>query len=230
MFQSGHRNYQQDTSKNDFKYGEDNWKYVNVDYKKLPIKPTLDAEPSYEGIPQGLHDTLQPRWTAADVRRYAYWSVFAGGCGYTYGDNSVMQFLLPHAKSSAYGAKVPWFGAINDPGSAQMQHVKKLMLSRPYFERVPDQSLIVAAKQGERYNRLLATRGKDYAFIYTYNGRNIPVVMGKIGGAKVKASWYDPRTGETKVIGNFVNTGTHEFNPPGEVKDGNDWVLILDKI
>jgi len=230
VFQSGHRNYQQDTSKNDFKYGEDNWKYVNVDYKKLPTKPTLDAEPSYEGIPQGLHDTLQPRWTAADVRRYAYWSVFAGGCGYTYGDNSVMQFLLPHAKSSAYGAKVPWFGAINDPGSAQMQHVKKLMLSRPYFERVPDQSLIVAAKQGERYNRLLATRGKDYAFIYTYNGRNIPVVMGKIGGAKVKASWYDPRTGETKVIGNFVNTGTHEFNPPGEVKDGNDWVLILDKI
>ena len=84
VFQSGHRNYQQDTSKNDFKYGEDNWKYVNVDYKKLPIKPTLDAEPSYEGIPQGLHDTLQPRWTAADVRRYAYWSVFAGGCGYVW--------------------------------------------------------------------------------------------------------------------------------------------------
>jgi len=228
-FQSGHRNYKQDTSKNDFKYGEDNWKYVNSDYKKLPIKPTMDAEPSYEDIPQGLHDTLQPRWTAADVRRYAYWSVFAGGCGYTYGDNSVMQFHLPKDKSSSYGAKAYWFDAINDPGASEMQNIKKLMLSHPYFYRIPDQTLI-AGKQGVRYNYLVATRGKDYAFIYTYNGRNMLIAMGKIASAKVKASWFDPRSGETQTIGTFANTGTHEFNPPGEVKNGNDWVLILDKI
>jgi len=228
-FQSGHRNYKQDTSKNDFKYGEDNWKYVNSDYKKLPVKPTLDAEPSYEGIPQGLHDTTEVRWTAADVRRYAYWSVFAGGAGYTYGDNSVMQMHLQSDKGSAYGAKAYWFDAINDPGSSQMINIKKLVLSRPYFERVPDQTLI-AGKQGAKYNYLVATRGKNYAFIYTYNGRNMLIAMGKIAGEKVKASWFDPRTGVTQVIGSFVNNGTHEFNPPGEVKDGNDWVLILDSI
>jgi hypothetical protein len=228
-FQSGHRNYAQDTSKKDFQYGEDNWKYVNVDYKKLPIKPTLDAEPSYEGIPHGLHDTTLARWTAADVRRYAYWSVFAGGCGYTYGNNSVMQMHKPGEKNASYGAKAPWFDAINDPGASQMQYVKKLMLSRPYFGRVPDQSLIVAAKQGKKYNYLIGTRGINYAFIYTYNGRDIPVNLGKVQGAKVKASWYDPRTGETKTIGTFPNTGTKTFKPAGEVKDGNDWVLILDK-
>jgi hypothetical protein len=26
------------------------------------------------------------------VRRYAYWSVFAGSCGHTYGHNAIMQF------------------------------------------------------------------------------------------------------------------------------------------
>ena len=41
------------------------------------LKPVLDAEPSYEGIPQGLHDPAQPRWRDCDVRRYGYWSVFA---------------------------------------------------------------------------------------------------------------------------------------------------------
>jgi len=228
-FQSGHRNYAQDTSKKDFQYGEDNWKYVNVDYKKLPIKPTLDAEPSYEGIPHGLHDTTLARWTAADVRRYAYWSVFAGGCGYTYGNNSVMQMHKLGEKNASYGAKAAWYDAINDPGASQMQYIKKLMLSRPYFGRVPDQSLIVAAKQGKKYNYLIGTRGVNYAFIYTYNGRDIPVNLGKIQGAKVKASWYDPRTGETKTIGTFPNTGTKTFKPAGQVVDGNDWVLILDK-
>jgi hypothetical protein len=229
-FQSGHRNYAQDTSKKDFQYGEDNWKYVNVDYNKRPIKPTLDAEPSYEDIPHGLHDTTLARWTAADVRRYAYWSVFAGGCGYTYGNNSVMQMHKPGEKNASYGAKAAWFDAINDPGAAQMQYIKKLVLSRPYFNRVPDQSLIVAAKQGKKYNYLIGTRGTTYAFIYTYNGRDIPVNLGKIQGAKVKASWYDPRRGETKTIGTFPNTGTKTFKPSGEVKDGNDWVLILDKV
>ncbi|MBW4889023.1 glycoside hydrolase family 140 protein [Mucilaginibacter sp. HMF5004] len=228
-FQSGHRDYAQDTSKKDFQYGEDNWKYVNVDYKKLPIKPTLDAEPSYEAIPHGLHDTTLAHWTAADVRRYGYWSVFAGGCGYTYGDNSVMQMYKPGEKGGSYGAKMPWFDAINDPGAAQMQYIKKLMLSRPYFGRVPDQSLIVGAKQGKRYNYLIGTKGTNYAFIYTYNGRDIPVNLGKIQGAKVKASWYDPRTGETQLIGTFPNKGTKTFKPAGEVMDGNDWVLILDK-
>jgi hypothetical protein len=227
MFQSGHRRYDQDDS--EWGFGQDNYKYVNNDYSKTPVKPTIDGEPSYEGIPQGLHDPLQPYWTTDDVRRYAYWSVFAGAFGFTYGDNAVMQFYHPGDKNPAYGAKKYWTEAINDPGAGQMQFLKKLMLSRPFLERVPDQSLI-SGENGLKYDFLIATRGKNYAYIYTCNGRNIPVAMGKISGKKVKASWYDPRTGKTQFIGSFANNGTHKFDPPGEVVDGNDWVLIIDSI
>ncbi|UOQ96751.1 glycoside hydrolase family 140 protein [Hymenobacter sp. 5317J-9] len=231
MYQSGHRRYEQDTSKNETNhYGQDNWRYQQADYALKPTKPSLDGEPSYEGIPHGLHDITQPRWTDADVRRYGYWSVFAGAFGYTYGQNSVMQMHSSFDKGSAYGSKELWSSAIHAPGSGQMQYLKQLMLSRPdYFARVPDQSLI-AGETGEKYNRLMATRGKNYAFVYTYNGRNMKVNMGKISGAKVKASWYSPRDGKTTAIGTFPNKGTQEFNPPGEQKDGNDWVLILDSI
>ena len=31
-----------------------------------------------EDIPKGLHDPNEERWQDYDVRRYAYWSVFAG--------------------------------------------------------------------------------------------------------------------------------------------------------
>ncbi|MBS1564915.1 MAG: glycoside hydrolase family 140 protein, partial [Bacteroidetes bacterium] len=225
--QSGHRRYEQDTSKGDWNYGEDNWKYIEADYKRTPVRPVLDAEPSYEGIPQGLHDTTQPRWKDSDVRRYGYWSVFAGAAGYTYGDNSVMQMLRPSDKNRAYGATAFWYDAINDPGASQMQYLKQLMLSRPYFERVPDQQLI-AAQPGVKYDRLIATRGNHYAFIYTYTGKKFKVTMGRIAGTKVKAGWYDPRTGATTAIGGFVNKGVLEFDPPGEPADGNDWVLVLD--
>jgi hypothetical protein len=227
MFQSGHRRYDQDDS--EWAFGEDNWKYVDMDYAKTPIKPTIDGEPSYEGIPQGLHDTLQPLWKDDDVRRYAYWSVFAGAFGFTYGNNAIMQFHVPTDKGSAYGAKKYWTEAINDPGAGQMQFLKKLMLSRPFLERVPDQSLI-AGENGQKYERLIATRGTDYAMIYTYTGRNIQVQMRKIVGEKVKASWFKPATGIITKIGEFANSGTLEFNPPGEPANGNDWVLLLDSV
>jgi hypothetical protein len=227
MFQSGHRNYVQDTVKGELHYGPDSWKFVNHDFALKPAKPSLDGEPSYEKIPQGLHDTTQAYWTENDVRRYAYWSVFAGGCGFTYGHNSVMQFYKPTDKGSAYGAKNYWYEAINDPGAGQMIFLKKLILSKPYLERVADQSMI--ADQGSRYDYMTASRGADYAFIYTYNARKIKLNMGKISGAKVKASWYSPRDGSYTTIGDFKNSGTAEFDPPGEKKDGNDWVLVLEK-
>lgn len=226
MFQSGHKSYAQDTT--DKAYGEDNWKYVMADYKLTPVKPVLDGEPSYESIPHGLHDSLAPRWGAGDVRRYAYWSVFAGACGYTYGHNVVMQMNRSIDQRGSFGVKGYWQDSIHAQGAGQMKYIKKLMLSRSYYDRVPDQSLI-AGPAGGKYGHLVATRGKDYAFIYTYTGRNISVNMGHITGKSVKVSWYSPRDGSSKEIGTYANKGVMVFDPPGEPQHGNDWVLIIDK-
>lgn len=225
MFQSGHRRYDQDDTQ--LAYGEDNWRYVVTDYSLIPVKPTIDGEPSYEGIPQGLHDTLQPYWTGDDVRRYAWWSVFAGAFGITYGHNAVMQFHRISDTDASYGPKMEWEHALDAPGANQMKHLKSLMLSRPYFDRVPDSSL-VSAGQGKGYDYLAATRGPDYAFVYTYTGREIKVTLGKISGNEVRAAWYNPRDGRWQEIGRFENSGIRSFQPPGEVRNGNDWVLVLD--
>lgn len=225
MFQSGHQRYNQDTTKR--KYGEDNFRYVQADYKLMPVKPVLDGEPSYESIPQGLHDPKDPYWSDKDVRRYAYWSVFAGGAGFTYGHNSVMQFHKAKEKG-VYGVREVYTDALHAPGAGQMKYLKQLLLSRSYFDRVPDQSLL-AKDTGTQHQRILATRGKTYAFYYTATGRSIPVQLGKIEAGYIKASWYDPRTGYTSRIGTFPNKGVKVFDPPGKEEEGNDWVLILDR-
>lgn len=230
MIQSGHRRYEQDTSKNEKNhYGQDNYKYIEVDYKLTPIKPTIDGEPSYEDIPQGLHNVKEPRWTAADVRRYGYWSVFAGAFGYTYGHNSVMQMYKKTDPKPAYGPHDEWFKAINAAGATQMIYLKNLMLSRSYLDRVPDQSMIV--DNGLRYNRAAATRGNGYVMIYTYTGAPIKVDMAKVNFTKYKVSWFNPRNGEFTEVGKFEEKSVIKvFKPAGEVKDGNDWVLVIDKL
>lgn len=224
MFQSGHRRYDQDTTPG--AKGEDNWRYVSEDYARRPVKPTLDGEPSYENLPQGLHDPKQSYWTANDVRRYAYWSVFAGSFGHTYGENAVIQMYKPGLKP-AYGVRTTWAEGITAPGSSQLQFLKKLILSRPYFERIPDQSLL-DGQNGTKYDYVIATRGRSYAFAYTWTGRSFKVRLGVLTGSHVRAWWYDPRTGKAQVIGRFVNRGTRMFDPPGNPAPGNDWVLVLD--
>ncbi|HEY0679427.1 MAG TPA: glycoside hydrolase family 140 protein, partial [Chitinophagaceae bacterium] len=228
MFQSGHRNYDQDTSKGETHYGEDNWKYIEEDFSHSPLKPSLDGEPSYEGIPQGLHDTTQPFWDHNDLRRYAYWSVFAGGAGFTYGHNAVMQFYRPEDKGRAYGAKKFWKEAMTDSGAIQMQHLKKLMLSKPFFEREADQSFIL--DNGARYARVTATKGKNYAFVYTWTGAPFRLQLGKITGKNIRCRWFDPRTGAYLKPWTRANSGTATFDPPGAQANGNDWVLILETI
>ncbi len=227
MFQSGHRRYDQDTT--GLAYGEDNWRYAADDYSKIPVKPTLDGEPSYEGIPQGLHDTTQPYWTDKEVRRYAYWSVFSGCCGFTYGHNAVMQFYKPTDPSPAYGAKEYWDTALNSQGATQMQYLKKLILSKPYFDRIPANDLL-AVGQGEKYDYIAVTRGKDYVFAYTWMGSDFALDLKKLPEGNYNASWYDPRTGISSLDKPYNNKGIVIFDPPGEKGPGNDWVLVLEKI
>ena len=228
MFQSGHKTYAQDTSANEtLHYGEDNWRYVTNDYKLAPVKPTLDGEPSYENIPHGLHDSIQPRWKDADLRRYAYWNVFSGGAGFTYGENAVMQFHRRGDTDANFGVNANWDETIGAPGANQMQHLKKLMLSKNYYARVPAQEILVD-NTNVKYEHLLATRGDNYAMVYTYTGRNFKVDLSKLTFRVSKATWFHPEDGRLEIITNNMTSDIVDFDPPGDHLIGNDWVLILE--
>ncbi|MCH5239024.1 MAG: glycoside hydrolase family 140 protein [Muribaculaceae bacterium] len=227
MFQSGHRRYGQRNGDKNYPIPdgteEDSWMYVDSATNKRPLKPVLDGEPSYEDIPHGLHSPDEPRWTDKDVRRYAYWSVFAGSCGHTYGHNSIMQFVRPGIEGAYFadGDSKPWWRALDDPGRKQMKHLKDLMIKFPYYERVAD-SLIVR-NNGQRYDRLLATRGSDYLLVYNHTGRPMTLDLTRISGKEKSLWWFDPVSGETHYIGTQPD-GILTLNSPAPA--GSDFVLI----
>ena len=205
-FQSGHRRYGQRMGNADYPIPdnteEDNWMYVDSTWKYNPIKPVLDAEPSYEDIPMGLHDANEPRWQDYDVRRYAYWSVFAGSCGHSYGHSAIMQFYREGYDPSYHNRK-SWTEALYDPGFNQMKYLKQLMLTMPYFERVPDQSIVL--DNGTQYDRLAATRGNDYLLVYNYTSRMMKIDLRKISGDKKHVWWMNAGTGRLTYLGLYDN-------------------------
>ncbi len=103
------------------------------------------------------------------------------------------------------GPHFPWYVALELPGAAQMKYLRSLIESRPMLERIPDQTLIKDALGAN--DRIQSTRGKDYLFVYSAQGKPVVLNMGKISGKEVIAFWYNPRNGESKENGRFSNSG-----------------------
>ncbi len=206
-----------------------NYQLIRNAYNKRPLKPVMDAEALYEGcptknpvrVPSGIAD-------AYNVRQTAYWSLFAGGFGYTYGHCAIFAFTDPGGRYPVVVRRTaPWRQALHDPGAAQMKYVRRLMESRQMLTLVPNQTLL-ASEQGEGDDYIATCRGADFAFAYAATGQQFTVNLGKFPAERVKAWWYDPRTGKGTYLGTYANSGTRTFDPPGSKGRGNDWVLILD--
>lgn len=198
-------------------------------------KPTINLEPCYEG--HGINYAIEDNgvFTSTDVRLAAYWSVFSGAAGFTYGAQPIWQFTDSLRQKLSVKTFQNWETGMNMPGTFQMGHLKKLMESHPMLELIPDQSLIVSG-QSDCSNRVCAIKGKSYAFVYIPTGNRITVKMGIISGQRIKASWFNPRNGEISPIGEFENKGEQSFEVPGISKEllwlrsgrGCDWVLIIE--
>jgi len=203
-----------------------NYARIAEDYARTPTKPCLDGEPCYEDHPVNWKPELG-YFGAHDVRKAAYWALFAGAHGHTYGANGLFQ-CWRGGETDRFGARTPWDEALALPGAGQMRHARALLASRPFLDRIPDQGLL-ASDPGTGGDHVQATRAADggYAFVYTASGRPVTVDLDKLSGSAVETYWYDPRLGTAEAVGRFPTGGPRTFAPPSSGPD-NDWVLVLD--
>ena len=205
------------------------WEWIARDYALKPSKPTLDLEPNYEDHPFNPW----PRWDPAtgyfrdlDVRKQVYRSVFAGGCGVTYGHHAVWGFVGKRNDVINFADR-DWIDGLQRPAGRQMISLRALMESRPFFTRMPDQSLI-AGEAGQGAVHLQATRDVNgsYAFVYfPLNDLAVKLNLTRLRAPHLRAWWYDPRTGVGTLIGLVDAMPQAEFRSPPY---GPDWVLVLD--
>lgn len=200
------------------------WDRMEYVYNLKPTKPVLDGEPLYEDHPVCFNANDFGTSSAYDIRKHAYIDVFAGAFGHTYGCHDIWQFYAPH-RTPVNGPHYPWYVAVDLPGASQVKFLRQLIESRPFFDRVPDQSLITNALGAN--DHIQATRGNDYIFIYSSQGKSITVNTAKISGKEITAYWYNPRNGEANEIGKFEKKPQQEFIPP-TTDYGRDWVLVID--
>jgi hypothetical protein len=219
MSQSGHGGHD-----------HDNGLYAEADYRLKPAKPTVDGENRYEGVPSGFYwankDVFE-RFDDDDIRQAAYWSLLAGACGHTYGNNSIWQFWMPDRKPDI-SADIPWPEALDHPGAFQMMFVRRLFESRPFTKLAPYPSMILngPTSGGGKIRAARATDG-SFAFVYSPFGEKFTVDQKALKGAKIKEIWYNPRYGTTYHAHTGSGKAFQTYTPPSSGR-GQDWILILE--
>lgn len=230
------------------------YRFAGMYAQVLPVKPFVNAEPSYEDIPvyfweyfdyekngkkkedvideQGLvKDTAyftRGIYNDHDIRMQAYWTYFSGAAGYTYGNNAIWQMYKPGGKYH-----VPcltfWDGALDRPGAENMRYVSKLLAAYPLGSFQPDLSVLFGINHND-VSYITPVVAKDHSFMLVYLsiGQRVRIWMDKLS-APGTAYWYNPRTGEETMISSVDNKGIQSFTPPvSSGSSGNDWILVID--
>lgn len=217
--------------------------YSLNNYVMNPVKPCLDGEPRYEDLPVKFWEMkldssyMKNPYTIADsqtpygyfndydVRTAAYWSVFSGACGHTYGNGSVWCFWQKGV-FAPIAIKHSWQKAMNSPGGIQMGYLRTLMEQFGIDKFSPDRNAITNNSfAGQNYNAAIRAKDGSSTLIYSPAGEKFKVSLTKIKEGKVFATWFNPREGLfSKQISIVTSQCIMEFAPPSK---GIDWVLVL---
>lgn len=176
---------------------------ISRDRGLVPVKPVLDGEPRYENHAVDWKPAENGWFEAFDVRQAAYFAVFAGAAGHTYGCHDIWQFL--EKKWAPVGfARGEWHRSLELAGAGQMGILRRLAESRGYTKLKPEAGLVL--------------RGERSAMAYVWDGVVPKMVLPSRG---VRYRWFDPR------VGTVMKARKGLVVPAGPAR-GNDWVLLAD--
>jgi Protein of unknown function (DUF4038)/Putative collagen-binding domain of a collagenase len=205
------------------------WKWIERDYNMKPTKPTLDSEPNYEDHPVNpwpKYDPANGYFRDYDVRKQTYRSVFAGGCGVTYGHHALWQFWSPREEKINFPDRY-WSDAMDRAGAFQVGYLRWLMESRPFMQTIPAQDLIDDAREKGDHIRALKAKDGSFAVVYLPVGKTISINTKSMSGEKVKYWWFNPRDGKCRLGGVELRKSTMIFTAP-TIGAEEDWVLVMD--
>ena len=200
------------------------WDAMAFDYEQqydgLP-KPTLDAEAWYENNKDFCGAT------PFVIRRRAYFTIFAGGFGHTYGAGGLWDGLTaPDSCSRAV------LQALHYPGAEDIGHLSYFLhqLGDDFLQLRPQQRFILEGNSDDYDAHVQATVAADSSFALVYSASDAPytVDLHQLADKDQSATWYNPRTGAFQSDTTLVSSqGARTVDPPNESGAGNDWVWVI---
>ena len=172
------------------------------------------------------------------LRKQEYWAMLSGAnAGQQYGNRHMSGYT-----SFADG----WQDWLDTPGATQIGYLRSFFEPRRWYDLVPDQTHVVVTSvtggfgtcdglgtfEGNDCTTVASTSDGRLAIAYVPIEATLTVNMAQLSG-QITARWFDPTNNTyTSIAGSpFPNTGSLQFNHPGNNSDGfTDWLLVLESL
>ncbi len=194
-------------------------------------KPFVEGEALYEYC-STLEENGSRLCTDAMVRRVAYLTMQAGGCGYTYGAQGIWDVVWEKGQENAMSVfnryDVTWSEAIDGPGGVQMGYLRKFYEAQKFWELYPYQA--GEEQEGNPFGKKLPliTVSKDkkhWVFYYPESTRRSGDIEGFHPGVYTM-QWFDPRSGEYDAVIHEFEVEKNTWRIPAK-PDAGDWCLVV---
>lgn len=194
-------------------------------------KPFVEGEAFYEYC-STLEENGTRLCTDAMVRRVAYLTMQAGGCGYTYGAQGIWDIVWEKGQENKMSVfnrfDVTWAEAIEGPGGAQMGYMRQFYEDQRFWELYPYQTGQdpVGDPFGKKMPLITVTKDRSrWVFYYPEATRKSGDIRGFRPGVYTM-QWFDPRKGEYRSRIDEFTVETDTWRIPAK-PDTGDWCLVV---
>lgn len=194
-------------------------------YNRKDTKPVLESECNYEGI-HGMTD--------ASVRLCAYRAIQLGSFGYTYGAQGLWYPTQDESdkKFEEWGAPIPWWKALMQPGATQMGYMRTFYESIEWWKLEPRPGAVSTSRKLPSRNQILTKADGDRLFVvYMPSGfysQADATLNGMDSSKTYTARWFNPRSGEFTLCQERIDVSGDRWTLP-ERPDSEDWLLVIEQ-
>lgn len=203
-----------------------------VSYCQKHKKPFIEGEALYEFC--STLEELGTRICTPDMlRRVAYMSIQAGGCGYTYGAQGIWDVVWEKGRPNPMALfnrfDITWAEAIDGPGGEQMGYMRRFYEKahfwelRPYGAQAEEKSFSPFAKK-----QPYVTISPDAArmVLYYADSTRKPITLQGLKDLPYQGEWFNPRTGETQACKEQILPREGCWTSPAKPGE-KDWLLLV---
>lgn len=224
-----------------------NYELVIKEYNREHVLPVWDGEPAYEMMPTSWPITeetlMHGSWM---TRKRAYWALFSGAFGHTYGHSSVWCCVSEQERSPI--SKHTWYEALQSEGSAQIKFLREFSDAMQIMTCHPDQGILPEVKGEDILDQHLqacVSPDSSAACVYFPSGGDTVLNLGTLWMpetperfvGEVYLWWYNPRDGKFYADAEHtteeaqavqVSDGKMNVSAPDSGAE-HDWILIVKK-
>lgn len=194
-------------------------------------KPFVEGEAFYEYC-STLEENGTRLCTPAMLRRVAYLTIQAGGCGYTYGAQGIWDNVWEKGQANTMGIfnrfDITWYEAIDGPGGAQMGYMKAFYMKERFWELFPyvTGSDTINDPFGKKMPLITVSKDRSHWVLYYPEATRKSGVLEGFHNATYMMQWFDPVTGTYDETITEIAITDHTWNIPVKPNE-HDWCLVL---